>query len=273
MKTLSTKAILYDANCPLCNWYTGKFVAAGILPHDGRIAYDAESISYLPAHPDRARHEIALLDKAGGATLYGIDSLFTLLQAAVPAFKPVFRIRGFRWSMKQLYSFISYNRRVIAGQSAEGGCAPDFHKGWRLAFVTFSFLFALLGYYAFGSQLSDSPGSGLLWMAIAGIGWSLHFAWGLAHLGPKHGYAGQLGIIQIFSGLTFMVASLLLAIHPGLASLAMLLAFSSPLWLMVYHRPRLKTAGLSPVLAFTLPITQIISGAILLYLSSSFFLA
>lgn len=142
MKTLAHHVLIFDNKCPLCKAYTGAFVKAGMLDENGREAYS----STLPQtctliNMDRARNEIALVNTRSGQVYYGIDSLFRILGHAFPLLAPVFRLRAFRAVMKQVYSFISYNRKVIIPvKSSEDGCVPDFNLPYRLAYIVFTWL-------------------------------------------------------------------------------------------------------------------------------------
>ncbi|GAB3020971.1 hypothetical protein GCM10027185_17880 [Spirosoma pulveris] len=89
--------------------------------------------------PQRARHEIPLVDLDGGETVYGVD---TWLYAIGQRHKQLAGFLSTSWLkliIKRLYAFISYNRRIII-TSAPGrwnlmDLQPDFHAGHRLAFI------------------------------------------------------------------------------------------------------------------------------------------
>ena len=141
MKTLDNKALIYDSNCPLCCWYTDKFIQIGALEENGRISFndlDDKQINQLDAH--RSRHEIPLLDTKTGSVLYGIDGLTTILANMFPFFKRILTNETAKKLVKPLYNFISYNRRIIvpteiaANQKID--CAPDFHFGWRISLIS-----------------------------------------------------------------------------------------------------------------------------------------
>ena len=136
--TNGDKTILYDDACPLCATYTAGFVRAGMLDASGRKTFAQTGAAERACIDlDRARHEIPLIDRAGGETRYGLDALFTLLAARFPALTPVFRAPVLRATLVPLYRYISYNRRQIAGcqvrPTANGfDAAPDFHRTWRV---------------------------------------------------------------------------------------------------------------------------------------------
>lgn len=144
MKALKDKALIYDSNCPLCCWYTDKFIQVGALDENGRISFndlDESSVQQLDAH--RGRHEIPLLDKQTGKVLYGIDGLTTILANMFPVFAPVLKNEFAKQLVRPLYSFISYNRRIIVPSKIAANqkidCAPDFHFGWRVSLIAVCF--------------------------------------------------------------------------------------------------------------------------------------
>ena len=133
------KIILFDEVCPLCCWYTGWFQRCHWLEPGGRQPF-REGMQEWQARldPERARHEIPLIDRDGGPTLYGLDALLFLIGQHHPRMARLGHLPPVRQPLEQLYQFISYNRRVIAGSTGnprpEDG-APAFHRGWRSAWL------------------------------------------------------------------------------------------------------------------------------------------
>jgi predicted DCC family thiol-disulfide oxidoreductase YuxK len=142
----STKVILYDDNCPMCQAYTLGFVQAGILPEGGRQCFSTAPEHILAQIDlDKARHEIPLYDTATGETIYGKQALFHLLSSRWTWMRPIFENRIFQAVVHQFYQIITYNRRIIAGSSApETGfdCAPDFNWFYRTLYIGVAMLFA-----------------------------------------------------------------------------------------------------------------------------------
>lgn len=140
MKTLENKALIYDSNCPLCCWYTDKFIQVGALEKSGRISFNElneTNVQMLDAY--RSKHEIPLLDTQTGKVEYGIDGLTLILANMFPFFKNILLNETAKKIVRPLYSFISYNRRIIVPSKISGNpvidCAPDFHFGWRVALI------------------------------------------------------------------------------------------------------------------------------------------
>jgi len=129
-------SFLYDDACPMCQGYTSAFKR---LKLSDRQAFSQIDLAKLPALDlDRGRHEIPMLDTETGEMRYGLDAMTTAIGEGLPLLKPIVRNRYLLKVLKPLYWLITYNRRVIAGTKApEQGfdCAPDFHAGWRWAYV------------------------------------------------------------------------------------------------------------------------------------------
>jgi predicted DCC family thiol-disulfide oxidoreductase YuxK len=144
MKTLIDHTILYDDECPLCREYTNAFVKTGMLDQHGREAFTNVVNSNIPNIDwNRARNEIALINKKDNSVQYGIDSLMTILSNSMPGLKRLFRFKPFYFLMNQFYFFISYNRKAIApAKFFEGNstCAPDLNYTYRWAYIIFTWL-------------------------------------------------------------------------------------------------------------------------------------
>ena len=157
MKTLRDHTILYDDECPMCNLYTGAFVNAGMLEKEGRVAFTKmpENIRQYIDY-NRACNEIALVNVKSGNVRYGIDSIMTIVGHRFPWLRPLFETSVFRWIASRFYSFISYNRKVIApGRIFEqsNSCTPKFHVGYRWAYLVFAWLITSMILTAYGKLL------------------------------------------------------------------------------------------------------------------------
>lgn len=139
MKTLTKHVIIYDDECPLCDLYTGGFVKSGMLDQCGRTPFSTldPKIGQL-IDRRRACNEIALVNKEDGRVMYGTQSLFEIIGHSFPFLKPLFRFRPFAFFINMLYSFISYNRKVIIPGKvfeSKASCVPDYNPKYRWAFV------------------------------------------------------------------------------------------------------------------------------------------
>lgn len=139
MKTLANNVLVYDEECPLCRAYTHAFVKTGMLEKNGRQNYttlNTDTASLVDMQ--RAKNEIALVDTQTKQVTYGIDSLFMIIGHSFPLLASLFYWEPFRLTMRKLYSFVSYNRRVIiCGNDPlnPNSCRPDFHLFYRVAYL------------------------------------------------------------------------------------------------------------------------------------------
>lgn len=141
MKTLKQHIIIYDDECPLCDLYTGGFVKSGMLDEEGRAPFrgvDEKILNMIDRK--RACNEIALINKESGRVLYGTESLFAIISHSFPLLKRLFRFGPFVWFVNKLYSFVSYNRKVIIPGSlfeSKNSCVPDYNLVYRWAYILF----------------------------------------------------------------------------------------------------------------------------------------
>ncbi len=127
--------LLYDKSCPLCVWYTEKFVRFGFMKADERVPYEKGENLHPQLDYSRASNEIALVDSSSGKIKYGIDSLLSILGRKIPIIESVGSFKPVHWLLRQLYSFVSYNRKIVAPANCEGACVPSYNLYWRLAFI------------------------------------------------------------------------------------------------------------------------------------------
>lgn len=142
MKLLKDHVLLFDAQCPLCSAYSNTFVKAGMLDMDGREAYqEMAEATCIYIDKNKARNEIALVDKKNGTVYYGIDSIFKVISNSFPMLRAVFECAPFYWLMKKVYAFISYNRKVIVPpKKTDDTCVPDLNIKYRITYLLFTWL-------------------------------------------------------------------------------------------------------------------------------------
>lgn len=143
--------LIYDEACPLCRAYTKAFVSSGLLLAEQRCTFSTlEPAAISNMDITRAKHEIPLVNRDTGVTIYGIDALLGILEQKIPGLVACCRKKYIYYSLQQLYLLVSYNRRVITATRQEAGsfdCAPDFNSFYRTLFLCLGFLFntAMLG--------------------------------------------------------------------------------------------------------------------------------
>ena len=174
------KLIVYDASCPMCQVYTRGMVATDGSGNLTRISnHDLTDRNLLSRiDPQRARHEIPLVDLNGGETLYGIDTWSFVFGATNRTVAQLLSLRWVRAFFEKLYAFISFNRRIIITAAPDRwqllDLTPEFRLNYRLAFV--GLVFALTGLVHYG---------------VAGQGWLLPAL-----------LAGQVGLVALYVGVT-----------------------------------------------------------------------
>ena len=158
MKTPCNNAIIYDDNCPLCTAYTNGFVKTGLIKKENRLAFSQVSTARYNIDWQKARHEIPVIDIDSGNIYYGVDALVTVLRQKIPFIAGLLKIKMFNWFIKKLYSFISYNRRIIVAKIETPGegfnCAPDYNFTYRFLLIAVTFTLAgMLLYNQFSNTL------------------------------------------------------------------------------------------------------------------------
>jgi len=229
MKT--EKAIIYDDNCPMCRWYTQAFVKADLLAENNRISFSELASSPLVEQIEmhRSKHEIPLVDLAGGKTIYGVDSLVHLLSPRLPILRKLMNLGPITYMIKELYKFISYNRGIMAPSYPnyrKYDCTPDFHLGYRLSMIL---LLGGLGLWLGASSITHFGGEDIA--LYAGLGF---FIAGLPFLHTHYiSYLGHLSIILFLASMVAKIGSLFPVLNPIFS----LLAISIFIWqyLRRYH--------------------------------------
>lgn len=172
MKTLANKTLVYDEDCPLCRAYTNGFVKAGMLDANGKKPFSQmQACDRIDLR--RAANEIALIDNTCGKTIYGIDSLLTVLGASFPWIKKIGKFAPVHFLLRKLYSFISYNRKVIMPNPKAAtdrvACLPDFNWSYRIAYVVFATFVTAVTLHAYSGFLPEIAKNGFgIELALAG---------------------------------------------------------------------------------------------------------
>lgn len=144
MKTqvMNKYLILFDAECPICNWAAGTNTANNLLGKNGMASYQGFQSGACPViDRQRAANEVALLDVETGEVTYGVKSLFKVLAQAAPLLKPLLGFGPLVSVMSKVYKLFSLNRRVIVPSAAvKGDVQPAFHVGYRITYLIIAVL-------------------------------------------------------------------------------------------------------------------------------------
>lgn len=211
MKT-ATQYLLYDEDCSLCRWYTRQFIRFNFLKSDELISYNQviREKSYA-LDEERAKNEIALVDKETKEVTYGINSLLSVLGnrwkliEVIGAWKPV------NFLLEMLYKLVSFNRKVIAPVDCNksGLCVPTYNRFWRITFILMSaFLVNFIVGNFFQVALSDHIRTYFPFMDMLLFLGQILFQWGMFRLFKQHDfltYAGQIAVISIIGAVTLGV--------------------------------------------------------------------
>ena len=149
MKKLENQTLLYDEDCPLCRVYTSGFIKAGMMDENGKKPYcqiSDEEQNFIDVK--RASNEIALVDFENKTVVYGIDSLLKVIGFSFPWIEKIGNLKPIKFFLKKLYSFISYNRKVIIPSKIKKEiklqCVPDFNYKYRILYILFAIIVSSL---------------------------------------------------------------------------------------------------------------------------------
>lgn len=247
--------MVYDADCPLCSAYTSTFISTKMLDENGRIAYQEAGGEFCPGmDAERAKNEIALINRATGQVTYGYESLLFVLGnqfgwiRKAAAFKPV------DFLMRKLYAFISYNRKVILpakkNESSLYDCTPTFNLKYRIAYFVFTWLITSLVLVKYSQLLGDLiPATNFLREFFVCGGQVIFQAASVGLLLRERGqageklmnYLGNMMTVSFFGALLLLPALVVGSLLSGIPSEVFLIYFLGVAGVMLYeHMRRMK---------------------------------
>lgn len=270
MKTLKNQTLFYDEDCPLCSVYTTGFVKAGMLDEDGKKPFSELSDEDLQIIDlQRASNEIALVDNKNKTVVYGIDSLLMVIGNSFPLLEKAARIRPINYLLKKLYSFISYNRKVIIPNRNAAkaiSCIPDFNYRYRLLYIILAIAVTTLTLYCYAeliTVLSNAELSRELIIISAQIPFQCLFIMQF-HRKAILNYTGHLMTVSLLGSLLLIPVLILsqLVLLPktfilGWFGLSIIIMFAE-------HFRRIKILGLPVYLCYTWVLYRIITALLLL---------
>lgn len=271
MKTLRNHLILYDAECPMCNLYTGAFVRNGLLDAGGREAYQRYAGTTCPDLDwQRAVNEIALVNQATGEVTYGVESLLKVCGNAIPQLAPLFRWKPLLWLARKAYAFISYNRRVIVPPRAtekQFGYQPSFNIKYRIAWLVFAWIVTSCVLTSYTGLFTDFLPKSTFWREFAICGGQVLFQAAVIFAFRKDKAWDYLGNMMTISLAGALVLSGFLAINVWLnlgwtaAACGFLLTV---LLMLLEHLRRCKLLGVGYLMTATWVLYRVIILVILL---------
>ena len=258
MKTLENHTLLYDEDCPLCQVYTSGFIKTGMLDQNGRQPYSTistENQNFI--NLERASNEIALVDNKNKTVIYGIDSLLKVLGFRFPIIEKIGHIKPVKFLLKKLYSFISYNRKVIIpseeNKSEQLQCLPSFNVKYRLLYILFSVVVTMFTLFHFSKNITTLPHGSLMREGFITIGQLVFQGLLIYKLDKKTilNYFGNLMTISLMGSLMLLpllIINWMVQIHETI----FLIGFGITVLIMfIEHFRRIKLLKLPRFLTYT----------------------
>jgi hypothetical protein len=265
MRTLEHHTLLYDENCPLCQVYTSGFIKTGMLDKNGRQPFN--SISNKDQNfidISRASNEIALVDNQNKTVTYGIDSLLKVIGYRFPLIENIGKFRPMNVLLRKLYSFISYNRKVIIpnkeNTSNQLQCIPSFNVKYRLLYILFSVIITMFTLFHFSKTISTLPQGSLTREGLITLGQLLFQGMLIYKLDKKTilNYFGNLMTISLMGSLLLiplLIINSIIQIHETIV----LLWFGITVFIMfIEHFRRIKLLKLPSFLSYTWVVYRIL---------------
>lgn len=271
MKTLKNQTLLYDEDCPLCRVYTKGFITARMLDENGKKPYcqlTEEEQNFIDVQ--RATNEIALVDNKNKTVLYGIDSLLKVIGFSFPWMEKVGNWKPINFLLKKLYSFISYNRKVIMPTKKKTEikleCVPDFNIRYRLIYIIFSTIITIFTLYKCAQIITILPNASIYREVILAIGQMVFQSLFLLKKDKKTvlNYLGNLMTVSLLGSL-ILVPMIFLNSIIKLPEIVILGWFTCTVLIMfLEHSRRIKILELPKHLTYTWVLYRIIALGIIL---------
>jgi predicted DCC family thiol-disulfide oxidoreductase YuxK len=257
MKTLQNHTIIYDEQCPLCNAYTGHFIRSGMLDQNGRTPFNEQSTAQFPTvNWERAKTEIALVDRVHERVYYGVDSLVKIIGNRFPALLWFMKHAVIRWIIQKIYFFVSYNRKVIAPGKVfeeEHLCAPPMNYTYRWLYIAFAWLITsvvLTSYSALLHPIVPTTAFGREFLICGGqILFQGLIVFSIRPQRLIH-YLGNMMTVSLIGALLLLPA-LLMGLFYQSVIFFLVYFFSVVAWMFYEHGKRVKTLGIASLVSFT----------------------
>jgi hypothetical protein len=256
MKSLDTKLIVYDSNCKVCSSLRDVVLKFTSIPEAKVKAYKAlaPELSGL-VDPEKFKNVMALIDTAGGKTMYGAEGIAYIFSSQYAFIDFLFRFEPIVKIFSFLYKTQAYNRYIIATPISKFkcDCLPDRVVKYRISYIVMTLLFSIFLTSLFGITLrklfTDITASeaAIQMLLMAGTGWILQIGLAIATLREKAlDYIGHLGSIMV-AGLLILVPSMLFYGLTGIVSpyLPALSVIASSAYMLYLHINRVKYLELS----------------------------
>jgi len=250
---LKNRKLLIDKDCPMCNLYGKCFTKIGLLEKNTISPYQTIPNFYasqIDMH--RAKNEIALLNTEDASTIYGIDAMIEIASHDSTFLKKILHSKIVYTLLQGLYSFISYNRKVIYPTIVDltgRNCTPDLNKKWRWSYIIFVAIFTgiVLNQYAFHINMAlgwEHHWSRELYICFGQVAWQMT-AISLFHKNKTLEYLGNMSTVSMIGGVLLLPILFLNSIFQ-FSLIGLLLAFGLVVGIMLLeHIRRCKLLGVS----------------------------
>ena len=265
MKTLEHHTLLYDEDCPLCQVYTSGFIKTGMLDKNGRQPFNSiskDDQNFIDI--SRASNEIALVDTKNKTVIYGVDSLLKVIGYRFSIIEKIGKVKPINLLLRKLYSFISYNRKVIIpskeNTSKELQCVPSFNVKYRLTYILFAVIITMITLFYFSKNISTLPHGTLTREGFITIGQLLFQGVLIYKLDKKTilNYFGNLMTISLMGSLLLipvLIINSIVQVHETI----FLLWFGITVFVMfIEHFRRVKLLNLPSFLSYTWVIYRVL---------------
>jgi predicted DCC family thiol-disulfide oxidoreductase YuxK len=251
MKSLNHKLIIYDSNCKVCSSLGDVVLRYTAIPEAKVKAYkDLSPALNTQVDSDRFRNVMALIDTAGGNTLYGAEGIAYIFSSQYKiidlllGFSPLFKLFNF------FYKTQAYNRYIIATPKSNFlcDCMPDRVLKYRVSYIVLTLLTAVSLTAMFGVSLSGffngiSPSAAAGQMLLmAGSGWVIQILLAVSLMREKAlDYIGHLGSIMVV-GLLILIPWMLFYAATGILNFYLPAAsvMVSSAYMLYLHIQRIK---------------------------------
>lgn len=180
-----------------------------------------------------------------------ISGNFLLLIEKIKDFQPI------NYVFKKLYSFVSYNRKVIIPserkQTKELNCEPEFNVTYRLLFVLFSVIIAAYTLFNFSKLITSLPVPNFKNELLLASGQIVFQGLFLLKKDAQTilNYIGNLMTVSLI-GCIGLVQTIVLHLVIGLPQILLLFCFVSIVLLMFFeHKRRVQLLELPSYLSYT----------------------
>lgn len=249
MELLPHQLIVYDGACPLCLSLRDKVLRWKIFPSHKVVNYYAlppEQSAQID--PEIFRHQMAVIDTNGGATIYGADGIRHIFSERFWLAKMFFAIPGIMTPIRFMYKTLAHNRYIVSTPRKDMpvcNCKmADTPAIFHFTYLLFCLLVAVGVTFFFGAGLAQyfdgmsKLDGGLAMLLIAGTGWCVQGLLTVMGIGKlRFEYIRHMFTVMRIGVMPLLPIAILLQAIPGLPIIFPIMAvlFSSILMLRQHY--------------------------------------